>query len=99
MTDSPQVSDAPDTPEGVSAQQEPSVQAAAAEVLISEQQVRFATAAAVPPGRVRTGARVAAFLRRMTTRTPQPSVRRPVHMPKHNYNFERARMGRAMDRL
>jgi hypothetical protein len=71
-----------------------------AEVLISEQEVLFATTAAVPLQRRKIGHRLVAILRRMVvTLTDAAQPPRP-HVPRREaYYFERARMAREMERL
>ena len=77
----------------------PADEAASAEVLITEQEVLFGTAAAVPGRRESISRRFVALMKRMyavtaeAARPPRPSVPR-------RYEFlERALMAREMDRL
>ena len=69
-------------------------------VLITEQQVVFATAAAVPLPSERTGQRLVVMLRALLAgwTHPSPPHRRPS-APSRLYYIERARMGREMERL
>jgi hypothetical protein len=82
----------PPTPSAV-----PSAEASSAEVLITEQQVMFSTAAAAasrPENRL-----VAALGRVFATSTAESRSRRQQSQPRRMYYIERARMGREMDRL
>ncbi len=77
----------------------PADDAASAEVLITEQEVLFSTAAAVPARRQSLSRRFVALMRRTfavvaeASRPPRPSV------PKRYEFLERALMAREMDRL
>jgi hypothetical protein len=77
----------------------PADEAASAEVLITEQEVLFGTAAAVPARREGVRRRFIALMKRMSavvveaSRPPRPSV------PKRYEFLERALMAREMDRL
>jgi hypothetical protein len=98
-TASTNTADAPQVPTPRPISPAPADEAASAEVLITEQEVVFSTAAAVPVGRESTGRRFVASLKRMfavvaeASRPPQPNV------PKHYAFLERALMTREMDRL
>jgi hypothetical protein len=72
-----------------------------AEVLITEQEVRLGTAAAVPLRRREKIARrlVAMLQHRVVTFTNASHPRRSHLKRREPYYFERARMGREMDRL
>ena len=74
----------------------PSVEAAPAEVLITNQQVLFGTAVARGARRTPLGSRLAAALRRMAAEANQP---RHPHYPRHYTYLEGARMAREMCRL
>jgi len=75
----------------------PSAEASSAEVLITEQQVKFSTAAAAAP---RPGNRLVASLARVfATATGDSHSRREQSLQRRMYYIERARMGREMDRL
>ncbi|HME48063.1 hypothetical protein [Mycobacterium sp.] len=70
-----------------------------AEVLITEQEVRLATAAAVPSHRETTRDRLVAFLRRVAGTSADGSPPRPGCLHREPYYFEHARMAREMDNL
>jgi hypothetical protein len=72
-----------------------------AEVLITEQEVRLGTAAAVPLRRREKIARrlVAMLQHRVVTFTNASHPRRPYLKRREPHYFEGARMGREMDRL
>jgi hypothetical protein len=75
----------------------PSAEASSTEVLISEQQVMFSTAAAAAP---RRKIRLAAILGRVfVTSTAESSSRRQQSPPRRISYIERARMAREMERL
>jgi hypothetical protein len=69
------------------------------EVLITEQQVVFATAAAVAPRRENIGRRFAAMMRRTFVISPDAERPQPRHSPKRYAYLERALMAREMERL
>ena len=77
------------------------VRVSPAEVLITEQEVRLGTAAAVPLRRREKIARrlVAMLQHRVVTFTNASHPRRPHLKRREPHYFERARMGREMDRL
>jgi hypothetical protein len=75
----------------------PSAETSSAEVLITEQQVKFSTAAAAAS---RPGNRLVARLGRvLATATGDSHSRRQQNLQRRMYYIERARMGREMDRL
>jgi hypothetical protein len=77
------------------------VRVSPAEVLITEQEVRLGTAAAVPlRWRGKIARRLVAMLQHIVvTFTNASHPRRPHLKRREPYYFERARMGREMDRL
>jgi len=77
----------------------PSVEASSTEVLITEQEVLFSTAAAVLPRREGITRRLAASIGRMFAVAARPSPPRRRDYPKRYEFLERALMGREMDRL
>ena len=79
----------------------PSVEAPSTEILISEQQVVFSTAAAVGLPRKKISSRLAAILRRMFATSTKASSPRGRYYPKrYDYDYiDDARMAREMDRL
>jgi hypothetical protein len=82
----------PTTPSAV-----PPAEPSSAEVLITEQQVMFGTAAAAasrPKNRL-----MAALGRVFATSTTETRSRRQHDVPRRMYYIESARMGREMDRL
>jgi hypothetical protein len=82
----------PPTPSAV-----PSAEASSAEVLITEQEVKFSTAAAAAS---RPGNRFVASLGRVfATPAGESHSRRQQSVQRRMYYIERARMGREMDRL
>jgi hypothetical protein len=74
----------------------PPVEVGAAEVLITEQEVVFSTAAAVAPQRQGAGPRLLASLWRVLAGSTNASHRRPYSPP---YYLECARLSREIDRL
>jgi hypothetical protein len=74
----------------------PSIAMPATDVLITEQEVVFSTAAAVAPHRQGAGHRLLASLWRVLAGWTNASHRRPHSPP---YYLERARMSREIDRL
>ncbi len=78
-----------------------SAEVSPAEVLITEQEVRFASAAAVPLRRPqKIGRRLATMLQQLAVAfTDPPHPRRSHVMRREPYYFEGARTGREMDRL
>lgn len=75
----------------------PSAEASSAEVLITEQEVKFSTAAAAAS---RPGNRFVASLGRVfATPAGDSHSRRQQSVQRRMYYIERARMGREMDRL
>jgi hypothetical protein len=75
----------------------PSAEASSAEVLITEQQVKFSTAAAAAS---RPGNRLVASLGWVfATAAGDSHSRRQQSVQRRTYYIERARMGREMDRL
>jgi hypothetical protein len=68
----------------------------ASDVVITEQEVVFSTAAAVAPWRQGAGQRLLASVWRVVAGWPNASHRRPYSPP---YYLERARMSREIDRL
>jgi hypothetical protein len=75
----------------------PSAEASSATVLITEQQVKFSTAAAAAS---RPGNRLMASLGRVfATPTGDSQSRRQQSAQRRMYYIDRARMGREMDRL
>ena len=98
-TASAHTADAPQVPKTRPTSPAPADEAASAEVLITEQEVLFGTAAAVPAPRQSLRGRFVALMKRMSAVVaeaagpPRPSVPR-------RYEFlERALMAREMDRL
>ena len=98
-TASASTADAPQVPIPRPTSPAPADEAAAAEVLITEQEVLLGTAAALPARRQSLGRRFVALIKRMSAVVveaagpPRPSVPR-------RYEFlERALMAREMDRL
>ena len=98
-TASATTADTPQVPIPQSLSPAPADEAASAEVLITEQEVLFSTAAAVPERRQSLSQRFVALTKRMSAVVveaagpPRPSVPR-------RYEFlERALMAREMDRL
>jgi hypothetical protein len=69
------------------------------EILITEREVVFATAAAVALRRENIGRRFAAILRRTFVIPTDAARPRPRHYPKRYEYLERALMAREMDRL
>jgi hypothetical protein len=98
-TVSASTADAPQVPIPRTTSPAPPDETASAEVLITEQEVLFSTAAAVPARRESISWRFVALMTRMSaavaeaSRPPRPSV------PKRYEFLERALMGREMDRL
>ena len=75
----------------------PSAEASSAEVLITEQQVKFSTAAAAAS---RPGNRLMASLGRVFATSPTETRSRPRHdVQRRMYYIDDARMAREMDRL
>ena len=74
----------------------PSIDVPATDVLITEQEVVFSTAAAVAPQHQGAGHRLLARLWRVLERWTYASQRRPYSPP---YYLERARLSREIDRL
>jgi hypothetical protein len=74
----------------------PSIEMPATDVLITQQEVVFSTAAAVAPQRQGAGHRLLASLWRVLAGWTNASHRRPYSPP---YYLERARMSREIDRL
>ena len=74
----------------------PSIEMPATDVLVTEQEVVFSTAAAVAPQRQGAGHRLLARLWRVLEGWTYASQRRPYSPP---YYLERARMSREIDRL
>jgi hypothetical protein len=75
----------------------PSAEASSTEVLITEQQVMFSTAAAA--GSRRENRLVAILARVFATSTAESRPRRQESQPRRMYYIERGRMGREMERL
>ena len=98
-TASASTADAPQVPIPRPASPAPADEAASGEVLITEQEVLFSTAAALPAGRQSLGGQFVALMKRLfavaveASRPPRPNV------PKRYEFLERALMGREMDRL
>jgi hypothetical protein len=98
-TASATTADTPQVPIPQSLSPAPADEAASAEVLITEQEVLFGTAAAVPVPRESISRRFVALMKRMSAvvaeaaRPPRPSV------PKRYEFLERSLMAREMDRL
>jgi hypothetical protein len=78
---------------------EPSVGVLSTEVLITEQEIVFGTAAAVPMRLENISRRFAAMMRRMFAISHHASRPRPRYYPKRYEFLERALMAREMDRL
>jgi hypothetical protein len=78
----------------------PSTEASSTEVLITEQQVMFSTAAALAS---RRGNRFAAIVGRLfatsTAESRESRPRRQQSQPRRTYYIERGRMAREMERL
>jgi hypothetical protein len=74
----------------------PSIEKPATDVLITEQEVIFGTAAAAAPQRQGAGHRLLASLWRVLAGSTNASHRRPYSPP---YYLERARLSREIDRL
>jgi hypothetical protein len=74
----------------------PSFEMRARDVVITEQEVVFSTAAAVAPWRQGAAHRLLASVWRVVAGWPNASHRRPYSPP---YYLERARMSREIDRL
>ncbi len=81
----------PQAPEAV-----PPIEVAATDVLFTEQQVTFSTAAAAATQRQGAGHRLLASLWRVLAGWTKASHRRPYSPP---YYLERARLSREIDRL
>lgn len=77
----------------------PSVEQSSTEVLITEQEVVFSTAAAVGVRRENIGRRLVAFARRLFATSTDASRPRPRHHPKRYEFLVHALMAREMDRL
>ncbi|MGO9032944.1 hypothetical protein [Mycobacterium sp.] len=77
----------------------PADEAASAEVLITEQEVLFGTAAALPARRESIARRFVALMRRMFAASARASRPPRRDVPKRYEFLERALMGREMDRL
>jgi len=77
----------------------PSVEVSSTEVLITEQEVVFSTAAAVGVHRENIGRRLAAIMRRLFATSTDASRPRPRHYPKRYEFLDQALMSREMDRL
>jgi hypothetical protein len=77
----------------------PADAAASAEVLITEQEVLFGTAAALPARRESIARRFVALMRRMFAVSAHASGPPRRDVPKRYEFLERALMGREMDRL
>jgi hypothetical protein len=77
----------------------PADAAASAEVLITEQEVLFGTAAALPARRESIARRFVALMRRMFAVSAHASGPPRRDAPKRYEFLERALMGREMDRL
>jgi hypothetical protein len=77
----------------------PSVEASSTEVVITEQEVLFSTAAAVPARRENIGRRFAASIGRLFAVSARPSRPRRTDYPRRYEFLERALMAREMDRL
>ena len=77
----------------------PSVEVSSTEVLITEQEVVFSTAAAVGVHRENIGRRLAAIMRRPFATATDASRPRPRYYPKRYDFLEHALMAREMDRL
>jgi hypothetical protein len=77
----------------------PSVEESSTEVLITEQEVVFSTAAAVGLHRKNIGRRLAASMLRLFATSTDGSRPRPRDYPKRYEFLEHARMGRETDRL
>ena len=97
------MSDGQSTPTTLDAIEDPRTQPAppaGGPVLVTEQEVVFATAAAVPLPRKRTGHRFVAMVRALLAGSTNPSPpRRHRSAPSRLYYLERGRMGREMERL
>ncbi len=77
----------------------PSVEVSSTEVLITEQEMVFSTAAAVGVRRENIGRRLAAIVRRLfATSTDASRPRRRYYLPRYEF-LEHARMAREMGRL
>ena len=77
----------------------PADEAASGEILITEQEVLFATAAALPARRQHISRRFGAVMRGMFAVSAHASGPPRRHVPKRYEFLERAVMGREMDRL
>jgi hypothetical protein len=92
--------DAPEHPTTAAPSAVPSVEPSSTEVLITEQQVMFSTAAALAS---RRGNRFAAIVGRLfatsTAESRESRPRRQQSQPRRTYYIERGRMAREMERL
>jgi hypothetical protein len=98
-TASPSTADAPYEPIPQPPSAAPSVDPSSTEVLITEQEVLFGTAAAVLPQREGITRRFAASIGRMFAVSARPSQPRRRDYPRRYEFLERSLMGREMDRL
>ncbi len=93
----PIAGDATEQPATPTASAVPSAEASSTEVLITEQQVMFSTAAVAASRRKN---RLVAFLGKVfATSTAESRSRRQQSQPRRMYYIDSARMGREMDRL
>jgi hypothetical protein len=91
--------DAPYVPKPQPTSPAPADENASAEVLITEQEVLFGTAAAVTPRRESIGHRFVASLKRAMAVTPDASRPKRGDYPRRYQFLERSLMAREMDRL
>ena len=91
--------DAHDEPTAKPRSAAPSVEATSTEVLITEQEVLFGTAAALPARREGISRRFVALMRRMFAASAHASGPPRRDVPRRYEFLERAVMGREMDRL
>lgn len=103
MTDSPTgratTADVVDEPVPQPPSTAPSVEVSSTEVLITEQEVVFSTAAAMPLRRKNIARRLAAIMRQLFTTSTDASRPRRRDYPKRDELLENALMAREMDRL
>jgi hypothetical protein len=94
----PVAGDATENPTPTTPSAVPQAKPSSTEVLITEQQVMFGTAAAVASRRPENRL-MAALGRIFATSTTETRPRRQHSVPRRMYYIESARMGREMDRL
>src|SRR5271166_4315691 len=98
-TASATTADTPQVPISRPTSPAPADEAASAEVLITEQEVLFGTAAALPARRESITRRFVALMRRMFAASAHASRPPRRDVPKRYEFLESALMGREMDRL